>query len=219
VQVSLCGVPRPFGIMHERCFTEEPTVVRDADWRGRKLRVSMWYGANTGPEDSGFGVIRDIGMDPRVKGFPVLKAEVDSSAFGYENEFGWIQWIVHLGPDGSVEDWSPDSIPALRDRGIPFVCMGYEPTFYDAPFWPDRPKLHWRADLFLCPIVVRRPSEEEIEPLVGLRWGFRIRAVGAEPEILPLEEVGLQAWAESLPRLRFWFPSWRFAERPALRPV
>ena len=95
------------------------------------------------------------------------------------------------------------------------MLAGYLPTFWDAPFWPDRPQLHWRADLFLCPIVVRRPSEEEIVPIAGFRWGFTIASNGGEPKSLPLEVVGREAWSESLPRLKFWFPSWRFAEWPA----
>jgi hypothetical protein len=200
--------------MHEPCFSDAPTLDKEFDHDGRKVRLSIWYGANTGPEDSGFGQIRDIGLDQRVRGFPVLKAEVDSSGFGYANVYGWIQYIAHLGPDGTVEDWSPDSIPAFRDRGVPFCVLGYHPTFYDAPFWPERPKLHWRADLFLCPIVVRRPSEEDIVPLAGIRWGFKIVTDGSLPEFLPLEPLGSDSWNEALPRLRFSFPSWRFGEWP-----
>jgi hypothetical protein len=198
--------------MHEPCFSSQPTLVRELDHEGRKVRVSVWYGANTGPEDTGFGIIRDIGLDPRVRVFPVLKAVVDSSAFGYANQFGWIQVITHLRPDGSIEDWSPDPMPMMRDRGVPFTLAGYLPTFYDAPFWPNRRQLYWRADLFLCPLVVRRPSEEDVAPLAGFRWGFRIAAGGGEPELLPLETAGREAWSDSLPRLKFSFPSWRFAE-------
>ncbi len=205
--------------MHEPCFSDQPALVRELDHEGRKVRISIWYGANTGPDDTGFGIIRDVGLDPRVRGFPVLKAAVDSSGHGYANVFGWIQVISHLGRDGSIEDWSPDPFPMMRDRGVPFMLAGYLPTFFDAPFWADRPQLHWRADLFLCPIVVRRPSEEAIEPLGGFRWGFQIPSQGAEPALLPLEEVGHGAWAESLPRLRFWFPSWRFAEWPGTEAV
>jgi hypothetical protein len=183
------------------------------DYRGGKVRVSIRYGANLGPEDSGFGIIRDVGLDPRVRGLPVLKAEVESTRSGCENVFGWIQGIAHLTPAGTLEDRSPDSIPALRDRGVPFLSIGYQPTLYDAPFWPDRPRLHWRADLFLCPTVVRRPSEEAIEPLVGFRWDFRIPSTGSDPQLLPLEGVGPEVWTEAVPRLRFWCPSWRFADR------
>lgn len=198
--------------MHEPCFQEIPSLVRELDHAGTKVRVSVWYGTNTGPEDTGFGIIRDIGLDPRVRGFPVLKAQVDSTGLGYANLYGWIQGIAHVNPDGSVDDWSPDSIPSLRDRGVPFCTVAYHPTFYDAPFWPERPRIHWRADLFLCPIVVRRPSEEDIVPLIGFRWGFRITEDGGDPELLPLQAIGGEAWNESLPRLRFWFPSWRFGQ-------
>ena len=200
--------------MHEPFFSKEPSLVRELDHDGLGVRVSVWYAPNSGPEASGFDIIRDIGMDPRVRGFPVLKAEVDSSGHGYANVYGWIQGIAHLRADGSVEDWSPDSIPALRDRGVPFCVLSYHPTFYDAPFWPERPQIYWRADLFLCPIVVRRPSEEDIVPLIGVRWGFKINQSGGEPELLPLEVVGSAAWGEALPRLKFWFPSWRFSEWP-----
>ena len=200
--------------MHEPFFSKAPSLVRELDHDGRRVRVSVWYAPNSGPEASGFDIIRDIGMDPRVRGFPVLKAEVDSSGHGYANFYGWIQGIAHLHADGSVEDWSPDSIPALRNRGVPFCFLSYHPTYYDAPFWPERSQIHWRADLFLCPVVVRRPSQEDIVPLIGVRWGFKIRQSGDEPELLPLEVVGSAAWSETLPRLKFWFPSWRFAEWP-----
>lgn len=200
--------------MHEPCFSNEPKLVKELEHDGRKIRVSVWYGTNTGPGDTGFEIIQDIGLDPRVRGFPVLKAQVESSGHGYANVYGWIQGIAHLDPDGSVEDWSPDSVPALRDRGVPFCVLGYHPTFWDAPFWPDRPQLHWRADAFLCPIVVRRPSEEDIVPLAGFRWGFKIASNGGDPELLPLEEVGIDAWTDAVPRLRFWFPSWRFGDWP-----
>lgn len=204
--------------MHEPCLPEQPNLIHDVDYDGRKVRVSIWYGVNTGPKDTGFEIIRDIGLDPGVRGFPVLKAQVDSTGHGYANVFGWIQGIAHLRPDGSSEDWSPDSIPALRDRGLPFCVLGYHPTFFDAPFWPERPQLYWQADLFLCPIVVRRPSEEEIVPVAGFRWGFKIAKDGGEPELLPLETVGREAWNKSIARLEFWFPSWRFAAWPNREP-
>ena len=198
--------------MHEPCFTKEPSLVRNLNHDGTKIRVSVWYGVNTGPEDTGFGIIRHIGLDPRVRGFPVLKVEVDSSGRGYANIYGWIQGIAQLDIDGTVQDWGPDSIPAMRDRGVPFCNFGYHSTFYDAPFWPERPRIHWRADLFLCPIVVRRPSEEDIVPITGFRWGFKITTDGGEPELLPLQSIGREAWSVALPRLKFRFPSWRFAE-------
>jgi hypothetical protein len=200
--------------MHEVSFSTQPTMIREMGHQGRNVRISIWYGANIGPVDSGFGVLRDLGPDPRVQGFPVIKASVESSGHGYENLYGWLQGVAHLQPDGSAENWSPDSIPSLRDRGMPFCVLGYHPTFYDAPFFPELPSLHWQADLFLTPLVVRRPSEEEVLPLAGFRWGFKIPAAGRTPEILPLETVGKAAWAESLPLWRFWYPSWRFADWP-----
>lgn len=197
--------------MHEPCFSEQPVLTHELLYEGKTLRVSLWYGVNTGPEETGFGILRSVGLDPGVRGFPVLKAVVESSGHGYANEFGWIQVVAHLRSDGSIEDWSPDPIPMMRDRGVPFAIAGYLPTFFDAPFWLDRPQLHWRADLFLCPLVFGRPSEEEIVPLAGFRWGFRIGSDGGEPELLPLETVGREAWTESLPRLNFTFPGWRFS--------
>lgn len=200
--------------MHEPCFPKDPTLVRELKCEDRTIRVSVWYGVNTGPEDTGFGIISRIGLDPRVRGFPVLKAQVESTGYGYANQFGWIQVVARPRKDGSIEDGGPDSMPMMRDRGVPFIEVGYLPTFWDAPFWPDRPRIHWRADLFLCPIVVRRPSEEDIVPLAGLRWGFKIATEGGEPEPLPLETIDRKTWNEWLPHLKFWFPSWRFGDWP-----
>ncbi len=196
--------------MHEPCFPETPSLVQEIDHAGTRIRVAVWCGTTSGPGDTGFGIIRDIGLDPGVRGFPVLKAEVDSTGCGYANIYGWLQVIAHINADGSVGDWGPDSLPALRDRGVPFCSVAYHPTFYDAPFWPERPQIHWRADLFLCPIVVRRPSEEDIVPVAGFRWGFKIAQSRGEPELLPLKTLGARERGESLPRLKFQFPSWRF---------
>ncbi len=198
------------GSVHESSFRTEPTLVQEFSQGGHNYRVSIWYGTNSGPTDTGFENLRDLGPDPRVRGFPVLKAEVDSSGRGYANILGWIQVVAHLRPDGSVEDWEPDLLPALRERDVPFCSWAYHPTFFDAPFWPDRPQLHWRADLFLCPMTIRDPAVEEIVPIAGFRWGFRIPSDGADPELLPLATVGADAWKESVPGLRSWFPNWRF---------
>ena len=198
--------------MHEACFAESPTLVREIDHKGRRIRVSVWYAVNTIPKDTGFDSIPSVSLDSRVRGFPVIKATVESTGVGYANNFGWIQVVSHLDSSGNVEDWSPDPFPMLRDRGVPFATLGYLPSFFDAPFWPDRPRIHWRADLFLSPIVVRRPSEEDILPLAGFRWGFRIPEEGRDPILLPLETVGKAAWEDSLPNLRFWYPSWRFGD-------
>jgi hypothetical protein len=200
--------------VHERCFDSRATLVEKFEHDGVEGVVNVWYGANTSPIDTGFAAIRDIGAGPQVRGFPVIKAEVKTSGHGYANVYGWIQVISHLRSDGSVEDWSPDSIPALRDRGVPFCVLGYHPTFWDAPFWPGRPRLHWRAELFLCPMVVRRPTEEEVVSVAGVRWGFTIAREGADPKLLPVESVGGDAWRDAAPRLRDWFPGWRFGVRP-----
>ncbi len=202
--------------MREPCFAERADRVLSFPLEGRTATVRAWYGTNTGPQDTGFGAVRRVGNDPRVRGFPVLRAEVEADGRGYENLFGWLQYVLHLAPDGALEDWSPDPLPMFRDRGIPFGSVGYLPTFFDAPFWPERPRLHWVAELFLCPIRVGRPAEEPIDPVLGLRWGFRIREHGGEPERLPLERLGTAAWADARPRLEFWFPGWRFSDAPRL---
>jgi len=204
--------------MGERIFSAPPTLSLDVPYRAGAVRCEVWLAPNLGPEDSGFGAIADIGPRAPVRGFPVLKAAVSATTHGYENLFAWVQTVAHLGRDGRVEDWSPDVLPSLLDRDVPFACIGYCPTFYDAPFWPKRPRLHWRADLFLCPMAIRRPAKEEIRPIAGFRWGFRIPRPGAEPQLLPLEPVGPEAWAESLARLREHYPRWRFGEWASRTP-
>jgi hypothetical protein len=206
-------------VVHERSFSTEPNRVLEVGYRGGEVRVSVWYGTNVSPDDSGFGAIPGVGLDPRVRGFPVIRAQVESSRSGYENMFGWIQGIAHLRPDGSLEDWGPDSLPSLRGKDVPFAFLGYNPAFYDAPFWPDRPQLHWRADLFLGPLTYRPSNEEPLAPLLGLRWGFRIPSEGADPIVLPLEEAGVAAWEEARAGLRSSFPSWRFGDWPVRPPT
>jgi hypothetical protein len=185
---------------------------------GRAGHVRVWYSASRGPEESGFRAISDIGADPRSRGFPIFRAEVSSEGHGYENFLGWVQAVAHLAQDGSLDDWSPDTIPALRKEAVPYAAFGYLPTFFDTPFWPERPRLHWRADAFLCSFVIRSPSTEPIEPILGFRWGFRIAEDGREPELLPLDPIGRREWSDILPRLRSTFPDWRFADWPEPRP-
>lgn len=204
--------------VHERFFGRRTQRVVTVRCGAHAFRVSVWYGTNSGPGESGFTSVPHVGWDPGVAGFPVIKATVSSTARGYANQPGWVQIVRHLGAGVPDDEASPDPMPMMRDRGVPFPYAGYLPTFYDAPFWRERPRVHWQADLYLCP-VVRVPSREAIAPVFGVRWGFRIPRAGADPEVRPLAGIGPRDWAWSLPWLECWFPGWRFARWRAPAPA
>jgi hypothetical protein len=159
-------------------------------------------------------------------GFPTLLADVEPQARGYENWLGWIQLVNERSPDGRPVSSDHDPIWFLRGKDVPYGAVGYAPRFFDAPSRPARKAVLWEADLFLCtvPSVSAADGQPEtpVEPLAGVRWGFRIDADGGEPASLAPRWTGDWAWASWVPILRKSFPTWSFADRTpsvSLRPA
>jgi len=196
--------------VHPSSFSRTPNLVLKFARRGLSGTVRVWYRPSSGPREAGFGAIPDIGLDRGVRRFPIVKAEVRSGGRGYENLFGWIQVVAHLDHKGRIRNFDPDVFPMMAGQAVPYALFGFLPTLYDAPYWPERPRIHWRADSYLCSMVVRKPSREPIDPIAGFRWGFKIALPGGDPELLPLEVVGAREWSEASGLLRTAFPTWRF---------
>jgi hypothetical protein len=150
-------------------------------------------------------------------GFPVLLAQVEPESRGYENWFGWIQLVNEREPNGRPISSEHDPIWFLNGKDIPYCALGYAPTFFDAPSRPARRAVLWEADLFLCTVPANPPKDSRtlppVEPLAGLRWGFRIDTDGGEPVALTPRWTGDWAWASWVPVLRKGFPGWSFADR------
>jgi hypothetical protein len=107
----------------------------------------------------------------------------------------------------SVAGWT--ALPAGGERPLPaFIGFATAPT--------QRAAI-WEADLFLCsrsaPEIPSAAEEASVEPLLGVRWGFRIVADGGVPTPLTPRWTGDWAWASWVPVLRKRFPNWRFADR------
>jgi hypothetical protein len=150
-------------------------------------------------------------------GFPALLARVDPEGQGYHNWLGWIQLVNERDPKGSSISSDHDPIWFLRGKEVPYCAVGYAPSFFDAPSRPARRAVLWEADLFLCTVPSVSPidgrPDSPLEPLAGVRWGFRIAADGEEPTPIPPRFTGDWAWASWVPVLRRTFPAWRFADR------
>jgi hypothetical protein len=197
--------------MREASFlSEAPVVVRFAGYR-RSGTVRAYCGTTARAADSGFPALHGwAGRRRAGVGFPTVKCEVDSDRPGYWSTFGWIQWVTQEFPSGRKAVGLVDRPPAFRDRDIPFLTIGYAPTFFDAPAYLSLPAIDWRATLFLCtlPMMSRR---EAIGPLAGFTWGYRIPEQGERPAPHPLRQATGSDWRSVRTQLQRRHPKWRFA--------
>lgn len=195
--------------MHEASFPSRPTHTVRFEGPGRSGTVRVYYGVTRHPRRSGFDVLAGFPWAGAGVGFPTIKAEVRSERPGYGSSLAWIQWVAqeYGGRRRRVE--LVDRFPSLLDRDLPFAAMGYAPTFFDAPAYNSRPRVDWRAALFLCtlPIMSRR---ESIVPLVGFLWGYRIARRGGKAEPYPCTRATRANWEAVRPRLAERHPSWKF---------
>jgi hypothetical protein len=62
-----------------------------------------------------------------------------------------------------------------------------------------------------------RSRDEEIQRLLGFRWGYNEYADPTRQPVSlhPLEVTGPEAWANVVPVLRKEFPNWRFGQGTA----
>src|SRR5271170_4435327 len=165
--------------MHEASFVATPTRTARFRSAGRSGTVRAYYGITRRGAESGFPAIKGFTAVDAGRGFPTMKCEVESEQPGYWGVLGWIQWVTQeYGPRRARVELV-DRFPSMIDRDVPFLAMGYSPTFFDAPAYNSRPKVDWHAALFLCtvPLMSRR---EPITPLAGFLWGYRIDRRGGK---------------------------------------
>jgi hypothetical protein len=206
--------------LFDRAATLETTF--QGDRRRGRLRVAL--GSSADLRESGYGAVYGASVERSAgagsaggPGFPALLAQVEPEGQGYENWLGWIQLVNERDPKGRSFSSDHDPIWFLRGKDVPYGATGYAPSFFDAPNRPARKAVVWEADLFLCTVPSVSPEDgrptSPVEPLAGIRWGFRIDADGADPAPLTPRWTGDWAWASWVPVLRRAFPSWRFADR------
>jgi hypothetical protein len=214
----------PAAVPSAQLFEGAPSLETRFDSGARRGRVMVSVAAVPQPAAAGWEAVygKSIANIPPAAraaqaGFPALLARVESEAAGYHNWLGWIQLVNEREPNGATISSEHDPVWFLRGKEVPYAAVGYAPNFYDAPTRPARRAVLWEADLFLCSVptvsaVDGRP-DAPLEPLVGVRWGFRIGSDGAEPTALAPRWTGDWAWASWAPVLRRTFPTWRFADR------
>jgi hypothetical protein len=198
--------------MREASFPARATLVVRYNSTGRSGIVRAYYGRTRRSEDSGFPAIKGLGTGDVGRGFPTIKCEVQCEQPGYWAVLGWVQWVTQDfgGQRARVE--LVDRFPSMLDRDVPFLGMGYSPTFFDAPAYNSHPKVDWRASLFLCtmPMMSRR---ESIVPLAGFLWGYNIDRQGGAVVPYPcLVAVG-RDWSVVRRELGARHPEWKFASK------
>lgn len=205
-------------------FEGSPTIETRFEGSTRRGRVTVSMAPVPRPAEAGWEAVFGASwksVPPEAvaaqAGFPALLARVEPEGRGYHNWLGWIQLVNERDPKGNTISSEHDPIWFLRGKGVPYGAVGYAPSFFDAPSRPARKAVLWEADLFLCTVPsvsgTNGAPDSPLEPLAGIRWGFRIAADGEEPTPLAPRWTGDWAWASWVPVLRRDFPSWRFADR------
>lgn len=122
---------------------------------------------------------------------------------GYTAYMGWIQIARLSGARNSV---LVDQSPQLEGTGMPYVCWGLCPTFFDNPY-TNLGKMDFRADTFL----VTTPDvamTRVIQPVCGFSWGYS--KTGREIRSLPLTMIDNNGWQSACVILRPQYPRWEF---------
>jgi hypothetical protein len=178
------------------------------------------YGATDDPIVSGFDALPGMNFDlAQCRGYPTMRGVIDSyDGTGYRTLFGWIQIVTGVrtasGKPTDI-DVSVDRLPAMEGIATPFASVGNLPQMFDAPCrnLNGYDSLHWTADTFLTTVPIRT-RDEEIQRLLGFRWGYTEDADTVRHPVatLPLTVTTAQEWNVLLPLLRKDYPSWRFAQ-------
>jgi hypothetical protein len=185
-------------------------------------RVTVSYGKNEDPKQTGFDYLAEHGLEKEFDfsqcvGFPVMRAKVSYAAEGYRALFGWIQVVtaVYRAQEKTMREIIHDKYPSYQDIDFPFGSFGFLPSFYDAPAtWnPQKRKNYtWQADTFLTTFPVLSRENEEIRWICGFKWGYYFDDDPTLPKIAPFTITKADSWNEILPFLRDRAKTWRFKE-------
>lgn len=184
--------------------------------------LRVYYGVNTDAVKAGFDFLGGLNFNPDFcKGYPVVHARIeDYAGSGYRTVCAWIQVVTRVDIDShdaaanAVITASLDIAPAFEGLGLPFVCLGNLPQFFDAPCHNlnASAELRWTADTFLTTMPMRS-RDEAIQCLASFRWGYDENDLpGTLPVQHPLEVTSGDAWNHHLPFLRGEFPGWTFQD-------
>ncbi|MGC8506492.1 MAG: hypothetical protein ACP5NK_07300 [Thermoplasmata archaeon] len=151
--------------------------------------------------------------DIRVRGFPLVHADVSFKGPGYEAMFGWFQVISHDLGSGET-DFSVDIAGQFQEFSNPFCYYGYKPKHYDAPSMNDPHVRVWKAYTFLCPLSLSSTKEyRKIIPLAGFTWGYTM-SHGKPESLLELLTAGRDDWNLVKGNVSSQYPQWEFMDMP-----
>jgi hypothetical protein len=177
--------------------------------RGCEGEVRVECGINVDPKRWGNTLLfeppppltrADIG-----RGFPLCHAVVSFPGEGYTAYMGWIQ-VVHLSEASNRV--FVDQSPQLEGTGMPYVCWGLCPAFFDNPY-TNADEMHFRADTFL----VTTPDvamTRVVQPVRGFSLGYS--KTGKEIRAQPLKIIDDTAWQSACLILRPQYPKWEFLD-------
>jgi hypothetical protein len=189
--------------------------------RERSGTVAVYYALNDDPIHAGFDFLAGLNFTvDQCRGNPVIHARVERYAgSGYRTLCGWIQVVTAVYRDSHDREEartttrvSVDDVPALAGSDVPYVSFGNLPQLFDAPCHNlgESAELRWMADTFLTTLPLRS-RDEEIEWLLGFRWGYlEDDRPDQKPILLPLEVTDARAWNGHLPLLAREYGGWRF---------
>ena len=178
---------------------------------GHMGSVRVKVSRNHGVLSSGFTAIDKRFTDSMVKGFPVMKAEVNFEGSGYEALFGWLQVISHDYGRGE-EEFSVDIADQFREFMNPFCYYGYKPAMYDAPRHAAPGLRKWKSYTFLCPLSLSNREEyRKITPLAGFTWGYTMFQ-GKPESIMEPMPASRDDWNLVRRNVASYYPQWLFMD-------
>lgn len=166
-------------------------------WAGTEGTVRVEIRVNDDPAS--------LGCSELARGYPYMRATIDSPARGYADFLGWVQLL-----DSSLHGagFFLDYFEPLGHVPHPFGFYGFAPTFFDAPH-SDEENWDFLAHSFLCGLggeILDR--ERDIRAVLGFSWGFSKR--GSEFEYLSPEPLTSADWDAHLDYLARAYPDWTF---------
>lgn len=208
--------------MNPWSFYDRPAAQIPFRLNGYDGTVEVFYGPDDDPLKAGFDMVPGLKNNLDVcRGYPLMHARIAGySGSGYRTACAWIQVVSNERVQGTGEgrleaqkSVSIDVAPTMREGGIPFACFGTYPQFFDAPCHNlgSDAELKWVADTFLTTIPFRSRSEE-IQWLLGFRWGYVEYENPQERPVLllPLEVTAPSVWNDHMVLFHDECSDWRF---------
>lgn len=192
-----------------RYNSPDPVLVLPFACRNGTGTVDVHYGITADPVAVGLDMVAQAFDEPRFRGFPVIRAEINFDQAGYKAVFGWLQVITIQAAATGETTSEVDLPPMLAETDSPLAAFGYLPTMFDAPANPDHPEGQWSAETFLviAPDIART---RRLIALTGFRWGYQLAA--GKPAPSPVSPAGPHRWRAHRPVLAKTYQNWSFLD-------